>query len=64
MTQAIIKDYLDQLPSREERFKTLETLREATDGKMFLEKEYANCTRMLCDMLEQDGKIDEATKII
>jgi len=42
----------------------LETLREATDGKLFLEKEYANCTKMLCEMMEEDGKGDDATKII
>jgi 26S proteasome regulatory subunit N5 len=55
---------LDKLPSREERYKLLETLMEASEGKLFLEREYANCTRMLCEMLESDGKIDEATKII
>jgi hypothetical protein len=42
----------------------LETLREASEGKLFLEKEYANCTKILCEMLEGDGKGDEATKII
>lgn len=39
-------------------------MREASDGKLFLEKEYAQCTTWLCNMLEEDGKIDEATKII
>lgn len=52
------------MPTREERYKLLTTLREASDGKMFLEREYANCTRMLCEMLEEDGKADEATLII
>lgn len=42
----------------------LETLREASEGKLFLEREYANCTKTLCEMLESDGKGDEATKII
>jgi len=52
------------MPSREEKYNLLQTLREASDGKLFLEREYANCTRQLCEMLEEDGKVDEATKII
>jgi len=42
----------------------LNTLREVSDGKMFLEREFANCTQWLCEMLEEDGKADEGTKII
>jgi hypothetical protein len=34
-------DVFDKLPSREERYKMLETLKEASEGKMFLEKEYS-----------------------
>jgi len=30
--------------TREQKFQLLETLREASDGKMFLEREYASCT--------------------
>jgi 26S proteasome regulatory subunit N5 len=56
--------YLDQMPARDEKFKLIETLREASEGKLFLEREYSQCTRMLCEMLEQDGKVDESTKII
>jgi hypothetical protein len=39
-------------------------LREACEGKMFLEREYANCTRRLIEMLEEDGKTDEAALTI
>lgn len=42
----------------------LETLRDACDGKMFLEREYADSTKKMCEMLEADGKAEEATKII
>jgi 26S proteasome regulatory subunit N5 len=42
----------------------IETIREASDGKMFLEREYSQATRQLCEMLEEDGKAEEATKII
>jgi 26S proteasome regulatory subunit N5 len=34
-------DVLDKLPSKEERFKLLDTLKEASEGKMFLEREYS-----------------------
>lgn len=56
--------YLDKLPSREERMAMLATLREASEGKIFLEREYAKCTRMQVEMLESEGKIDEAAKVI
>jgi hypothetical protein len=42
----------------------LETLRESTEGKMFLEREYSQATKKLCEYLEEDGKSEEATKII
>ena len=64
MVALVQKTLLDKLPSREEKFTTLETLREACEGKMYYEREYSQCTVMLIQMLEQDGKIDEATKII
>lgn len=54
----------DKLPSREERFTMLNTLRTATEGKIFLEREYSQCTKELVEMYEADGKIDEAAKII
>ena len=34
-------EVLDKLPSREERYKMLDTLKEASEGKMFLEREYS-----------------------
>ena len=49
---------------RTEKYKMLEALREACEGKMFLEKEYAAATKTLCEYLEADGKTDEGTKII
>jgi hypothetical protein len=50
--------------SREETYNFLTTLREVTEGKMILEREYSIVTKMLCEMYEQDGKIEEACKII
>jgi hypothetical protein len=52
------------MPNREERYKLIEALREASEGKLFLEKEYADCTMWFCKMHEEDGNVDEATKII
>jgi 26S proteasome regulatory subunit N5 len=51
-------------PVREERYKMLESLKEASDGKMFLEREYSQVVRWIAEMLEADGKHDEATKLI
>jgi 26S proteasome regulatory subunit N5 len=64
MVQLLINEFLPLMPTREEKYNLLSNLREATDGKMFLEREFANSTKWLCEMLEEDGKIDEATKII
>ena len=64
MVQLSIDEFLNKMPTREEKYLLLQTLREVSDGKMFLEREYANCTRWLCEMLEEDGKADEGTKII
>ena len=64
MISLCMNTFMTQLPSREERFLMLSTLRQATDGKIFLEREYAQTTRELVEMYEADGKIDEAAKII
>jgi 26S proteasome regulatory subunit N5 len=59
-----LNSFLSQLPSREEKFNLLSSLREATEGKMFVEREYASCTRQVVEMYEADGKIEEAVKQI
>ena len=64
MVELCQKTYFDKLPNRSEKYKMLETLREACEGKMFLEREYSQATKTLCEYLEEDGKADEATKII
>jgi hypothetical protein len=62
--QLCINKFLPLLPSRETVFNMLTVLREASEGKMFLEREYATCTKQLVEMYEADGKIDEACKQI
>lgn len=65
MTQLALTSFLPSNDlSREEKFNLLSTLREATEGKMFVEREYATCTRQLVEMYEADGKVEEAVKII
>ena len=55
---------LEKMPTREEKFMTLESLREACEGKMYTEREYSQCTVQLVKMYEEDGKIDDGTKVI
>lgn len=64
MVQLCQNTLFDQLPDRQEKYKMLETIREASEGKMFLEREYSQATVKLCQFLEEDGKAEEATKII
>ena len=64
MVAVCMNTYLEKLPTREDKFTFLQSLREACEGKMFLEREYAQCTRTLIEMLEQDGKTDEAALTI
>ena len=55
---------IDNLPSRAERYKMIETLREASDGKMFLEREDAQVTMWQAEMMESDGRTEDATKLV
>ena len=41
MVALVMGTFLEKLPSREEKFTMLETLREACQGKMFTEREYS-----------------------
>ncbi len=52
------------MPTRAEKYHLLGTLRDTSDGKLFLEKEYAFCTKMYCEMLEEDGETEKATTTI
>lgn len=55
---------VEQLPTRDEKYKLLQTLQEASEGKMFLEREYSQVVREQAEMLEGDGKVDDATKLV
>jgi len=56
--------FIDKMPTREEKFNLISTIREVTEGKIFVEVEYARCTRQYAEMKEEDGQIDEATDTI
>lgn len=64
MVALCMNTFKDSLPSREEKHSMLTTLRAATEGKIFMEREYAQTTKELVEMYEADGKIDEAASII
>jgi len=64
MIELCQKTIFDKLPSRDERYKMLEAIREACEGKMFLEREYSQATMTLCQYMEADGKAEEGTKMI
>jgi 26S proteasome regulatory subunit N5 len=42
----------------------ISTLRTITEGKMYLEAEYARITRCMAILLEQEGKVDEAANVL
>mmetsp|Transcript_3867 Transcript_3867/g.11177 ORF Transcript_3867/g.11177 Transcript_3867/m.11177 type:complete len:475 (+) Transcript_3867:428-1852(+) len=57
--------YLDEPGlARTEVQKLLETLREVTDGRIFVEAERAKLTKRLADIKEEDGLVDEACDIL
>lgn len=64
MVELIQKTLFDKFPTRAEKYKILEAIREACEGKMFLEREYAQATMKMVEYLEEDGKAEEGTKII
>jgi len=55
--------YLDKL-NKEDKLTLLATLREITEGKMFVEIERARLTEILAKMKEADGNIAEAANIM
>merc|ERR1711918_118102 len=56
------KKYVDQeeTPDKETKIRLINTLRDITDGKIFVEAERARLTKTLCEILEADGEIIKA----
>ena len=60
----LAQELVEKMPNREEKMNLVVTLREATEGKLFLESEYAQCTRIFAEMKVEDGDLKEAAKYI
>ena len=59
----LIFQYME-LMETDQKFLTLITVRTISDGKLFLELEYARATKMYCDLLIAQGKSKEAANVI
>lgn len=62
--EAMGPSYVDATPDKEAKRKLIVTLRDITDGKIFVEAERARLTRSLAHLLEEEGKVGEACDII
>ncbi|KAG8186063.1 hypothetical protein JTE90_005416 [Oedothorax gibbosus] len=56
--------YVDQMPDKKTRLDLIDTLRQVTAGKIYVEVERARLTHKLAKIQEDEGKIDEAAKIL
>lgn len=70
LKQAVIKmvqevcSYVDQIDSKDEKLKLIETLRTVSSGKIYLELERARVTRKLAEIREAEGDIAEAASVL
>ncbi|EDV27422.1 uncharacterized protein TRIADDRAFT_35460 [Trichoplax adhaerens] len=56
--------FVDQTPAGAIKLKLIEVLRQVTDGKIYVEVERARLTRILSEMKEKEGNIDEAARLL
>ncbi|KAI9277240.1 PCI domain-containing protein [Phascolomyces articulosus] len=56
--------YLDSTPNMEVKLELIDTLRTVTEGKIYVEVERARVTRLLAQIREEEGKINEAADIL
>ncbi|XP_014284688.1 26S proteasome non-ATPase regulatory subunit 12 [Halyomorpha halys] len=57
-------DYVDKLPSKDSQLKLIDTLRNVTEGKIYVEVERARLTHKLAKMKELEGDITGAANIM
>eukprot|EP01027_Heterolobosea_sp_BB2_P028110 GEZU01044044.1.p1 GENE.GEZU01044044.1~~GEZU01044044.1.p1 ORF type:complete len:446 (-),score=167.70 GEZU01044044.1:104-1441(-) len=57
-------NWLDKTPNKETKLELIATLRNVTEGKIYVEVERARLTRILAKIREDEGKIAEAADII
>jgi len=56
--------FLDKTPDKATMLKLIDTLRTVTAGKIYVENERARLTHRLAKIHEEDGKLEEAAKIM
>lgn len=56
--------YIDHTPDKAQKLKLIETLRQVTEGKIYVEVERARLTKILADIKEKDGNVIEAATIM
>ena len=56
--------FLPQSPDRETKYKLINTLREATEGKIYVEVERARLTLELAKMKEEDDDVSKAASVL
>lgn len=56
--------YVEEAPDKETMVKLIDTLRQVTEGKIYVEVERARLTHKLAKLKEAEGNIDEAANII
>lgn len=56
--------FIEKMPNKEEKLKLIDTLRSATEGKIYVENERARISKILADIKEADGDIANASKIL
>jgi len=57
-------EFIDEAPGAEQRLKLIETLCDATSGKIFVEVEKSRLTRALAKMHEDEGRVAEACGVM
>lgn len=56
--------YVEQAPDKDTMIKLIDTLRQVTEGKIYVEVERARLTHKLAKIREEEGNIEEAANII
>ena len=70
LKQAVVKmvqeccTYVDQTPDKETKIQLIDTLRQVTEGKIYVEVERARLTHKLAQIREEENNITEAANII
>ncbi|CAH1110000.1 unnamed protein product [Psylliodes chrysocephalus] len=70
LKQAVVKmvqeccTYVDETPDKDAKVKLIDTLRQVTEGKIYVEVERARLTHKLAQIREEEGNVQQAADII